>query len=1397
MYWKDNVREQSGQIPITFFFNFSPEIVYLMFKSNSPRVFGIRLWSCLVVLIGTFCFQNTTFAQNCTLACNNLVQISLDDDCNVPVVPAMILQPGSCSGAQLQVIVYQIGSTTPIATSPNVTAANIGQTLVVKVLDPNTGNSCWSNALIEDKLPPQITTTPIHLYCNWPNFEPDYLEAFDVAGAIPTVIENCGSYTLTHSDESGDVDCNGTINNMYNISAYIKRTWVATDASGNHFNKIQWIYMDRKHVSDIDWPSDVTVECTTADIDPSSTGIPTIDFVTLWPESGFCELNVNYSDQFFQICDGSYKILRTWTGFDWCLPASGGTNPVNYIQVIKVLDTKGPTFICPNNQTTSTTSSTCLANYDLPDVLVTDGCSSIKTAKATYAGPNGSPITVNGALVLNAQNKLVAQFGIAADLPKGNINVTYAITDDCGNTTTCTFIVTVVDAVAPVAICRQITQIGLGTDGMANVPSSSFDEGSYDNCNQVWYKTRRMDANPCQNNDFFHEKVKFCCTDLKDTVMVILRVYDVNPGIGDVALTAFEGHYNDCMVEVYVVDKIKPTCIAPANVTTTCEAFDPSLWSYGVSGSTDNCCLDTITNSVNYANFDTTCLKGTISRTFTAKDCAGNTSKCTQLITVNYVDDYQVKFPDDVELNACNGTMNFGTPQIFNENCELIAISHTDKVFTLVPDACFKIIRTWEVINWCTYDSNNSLYAVSNPTNTSVGPTVSNDGFNGFTYTQIIKIHDSSKPTILNCPTAAVEFCDFTNNNPALFNSASNWDPIHLTNDLCEGPVDLKVEATDDCSAANLDIRYTIFADLNGDGSQETVINSQNNSLGFSVLYSDAGAKRTAQATRNSATSFELPYGLHKIKWYVSDGCGNESVCEYAFVIKDCKKPTVVCLNGLAVNIMNTATPMIELWASDFVNYGQDNCTPSAQLVYFIRKTGTGTGIPTTSNITFTCTEVGTQTVEIWAKDKAGNADYCETYILVQDNLGNCGSTSGSVAGFILTEDVQGVEAAEVNLKGSNPALPNPGLFNMTSVTGAFNFTALPIDPNYILSAKKDVNPTNGVNTFDLVRMSKHVLNVTPFTAPCDFIAADINKNGKVTTADIVELRKLILGIYSDFPANNSWRFVDKKYQFTSANPAGEAFPEEVLVSNANDFTAIKIGDVTGDALPNNLVQADDRNAVGNLVFSIKNRELTAGEAFLVDFTAEEMVAGYQFTLGFEGLEMLEIIPGAGMDMSNFNTLSAAENMVSTSFNGTEKGQFSVKFRATTSGKLSQMLNVSSRLTAAEAYNLANENLDVAFRFEGENGQNVVAGLGFELYQNQPNPVKESTNIRFYLPNASTATLTVSDAAGRIIKLVKSDFAKGYNAISLQRSELPASGVLFYQVETSAGSATKRMIAID
>ncbi|MBK8923825.1 MAG: T9SS type A sorting domain-containing protein [Saprospirales bacterium] len=121
---------------------------------------------------------------------------------------------------------------------------------------------------------------------------------------------------------------------------------------------------------------------------------------------------------------------------------------------------------------------------------------------------------------------------------------------------------------------------------------------------------------------------------------------------------------------------------------------------------------------------------------------------------------------------------------------------------------------------------------------------------------------------------------------------------------------------------------------------------------------------------------------------------------------------------------------------------------------------------------------------------------------------------------------------------------------------------------------------------------------------------------------------------------------------------------------------------------------------------------------------------------------------------------------------------------------------MSSRITRAEAYGLnagGADKMDVALRFNGVGGP-VVSGLGFELYQNNPNPWTHRTQIGFYLPEATEATLTVYDETGRILFGETGDFAKGYNAFTLDKALLGATGMLYYKVETPADSAVKKMV---
>ena len=65
------------------------------------------------------------------------------------------------------------------------------------------------------------------------------------------------------------------------------------------------------------------------------------------------------------------------------------------------------------------------------------------------------------------------------------------------------------------------------------------------------------------------------------------------------------------------------------------------------------------------------------------------------------------------------------------------------------------------------------------------------------------------------------------------------------------------------------------------------------------------------------------------------------------------------------------------------------------------------------------------------------------------------------------------------------------------------------------------------------------------------------------------------------------------------------------------------------------------------------------------------------------------------------------------------------------------------------------------------------------------------------MPEAGFATLTVYDVSGRVLRVVEGEFAKGYNEVTLNRSEVAGTGVLYYQLDTENDSATKKMILID
>ncbi|HMX40015.1 MAG TPA: T9SS type A sorting domain-containing protein, partial [Saprospiraceae bacterium] len=341
-----------------------------------------------------------------------------------------------------------------------------------------------------------------------------------------------------------------------------------------------------------------------------------------------------------------------------------------------------------------------------------------------------------------------------------------------------------------------------------------------------------------------------------------------------------------------------------------------------------------------------------------------------------------------------------------------------------------------------------------------------------------------------------------------------------------------------------------------------------------------------------------------------------------------------------------------------------------------------------------------------------------------------------------------------------------------------------------------------------LVLISKHILGLEPLNTPYKMIAADANRSGSITTYDIVELRKLILGIYPELPNNTSWKFVDKQFVFPDpSNPFKTQWPENKTYASIKgshmqeDFVAIKVGDLNHSVMANSLSSTEERSE-GTWFMDVVAAQplgMETGEEVEVHLKPTPGAQGYQFTLYHPDLQVLELLPGEGMGTEHFGMLPA-EHALTVSWNGTQGGDFRLRLRALRPGLLSDMLQMSSRITRAEAYPLAQvgqaapKKQDVALRF----GDGTLSGVDFELYQNAPNPFMQRTSIGFHLPEAATATLSVYDEMGRLLLTRKGDYAAGYNAISLERGKWAgASGLLVYKLETDTHSATRKMTVVE
>ena len=1271
------------------------------------------------------------------LACNPLITIGLDIDCVSLVTQDMVLEGEYSCIDLLDVILHYPPATTQFVPPNLIDSTHVGYTFPYTVLNPETGNSCNGFIAVEDNIPPVIECpADLQILCNQ---DPDDLS---VTGQ-PLVID-CSPWQAAYTDQLESFLCE---EDPF-LSARITRSWIVTDVSGNATTCTQMIEILRGDLEQVTFPDDVSYSCLNVpgSLEPPVTGWPQIAGIDLLPAGDiFCGIEVTYVDEVFEDCPGMYLIVRSWTLYDFCPPDGSPFQSLTVVQNIEVNDeppvlTIGPAGYDPQNDwwvlsangIGSGPDDACGSYGPLPEAIGDGVCNEISS------------------IVVFTPLGIVPSGGIlpAPGLPLGPHQLTYVATDECGNQTQLTITVYVEDDVPPTMVCDEITDVDLTNNGEAIVPAEVFADGVYDNCCLSHFEVRRLEGDCDGNYDDFGPTVTFCCSDVGNGyVSVILRAYDC------------EGNYNDCEVQVEVNDKLPPVLLfCPPDLSISCEEYLSELAfaleqgdysvldQYGESGFLDNCSTDSEYEvTVDIDN----CASGTIVRTWTADDPSGNAPiVCTQVITVEQVSDWVVEFPPDLTGNCEDGQLpEFGEPQIFFDECELIAVSYEDTYFYVVPDACFKVVRTWTVINWCIFGQYGEEVWVEIPEceltvdwdgDGDADCRTYRDGWNDsgtpgtpdgyIQHAQIVKVIDDEAPVVT---VEDLEVC---------FEDAD-----------CNTDVVLPEPEVMDCSAG-----VTIAIETN----------LPNPTPGDPYSYSD------------------VPPGDYEVIYTVSDQCGNTTYASIEVTVKDCKAPTPYC-NELITEIMQTGMVPVSAWQFDAGSF--DNC-PGDLLLSFSENVSDTVKI-------YTCGQQGIRIVTIWVTDAAGNQAFCETTVDIQDNMEVCFGVPDIVivSGLIATEAGEPLEEAVVDVNGA--------LSQTTLADGFFAFELETLE-DYTITPSLDAGPANGVTTYDLVLITRHILGVEPLGSPYQLIAADANRSGAVTTLDLVDIRKVILLLVDHFPNNTSWRFVDADHVFV--NPfdpwQGGGFPEVINYNDLEaddlgaDFVAVKIGDVNGTAQANSQTEAGDRQTQGTWPIAFERQSLGEDRyEWTVAATAAELL-GFQFALGYdpELLEIEEVRP-ALLQPENLGRLPQLDALT-VSWHQAEPYSFregEVLFRligkTNMGGNPDELFSLRANLTAAEAYG-PGKILGVGIRSD------QGSAAGFHLFQNVPNPFRSSTTIAFQLPEAGPATLTITDVSGKVVRVLEGEYSAGFHEVELR--DLNATGLLYYQLSTPSYTATRRMIRL-
>ncbi len=1021
---------------------------------------------------------------------------------------------------------------------------------------------------------------------------------------------------------------------------------------------------------------------------------------------------------------------------------SGNTASCSF--TVTVADAEVPVFTeCPVSMTVSNVEAQCGAYVEYTVPSATDNCD-IPTV--THAGGEG--------------------IGNPGFLPVGATTLSYTAVDATGNSTVCSFTVTVVDDEAPVAVCpASIPDVVLDASGNASLPANIGDGSSTDNCSATETTTAlaftcadigvqavtltavdpsgNTHSTSCSFNVVDNTPPVLTCQDITASLdnagqfvlyngLFEVDVTDncevsggggVSPNIVTCAqagqvieVSVFRFDVNDnvgyCTANVTVVDDTPPSILCPATIAVS---NDPGLCSaivnYAITTS-DNCSEGSWEQTDGLAS-GATFPVGTTTNAFLATDASGNTATCSFTIMVNDTEVPTITCPANVQANNragyCSAFVEFSIG--IADNCGVESLVQTGG---LASGASFPVGVTTNSFTAEDFAGNTASCSFTVTVADAEAPTFSvcpEGGIFSSLPDQCGAYVDYELPEAVdNCTTVTVNLVSGTGNSGGFFPVGENIEHYEAVD--AAGNVStcmFSIVVIDDIAPViNCPADMTVGTDA---GVCEAVVN-------YTVSASDNCGSATWEQTGGLSGGSAFPTGMTINTFIATDVIGNIALCSFTVTVSDTEAPTAVCPANIEVSNEQDQCSAV----TDFSVSASDNCG--------VMSTNQTSGLATGSAF-----PVGTTVNTFEVADAAGNTATCSFSVTVNDTEAPTITCPADVS----LENQTGLCSAI--LAYSITAADNCSGATLVQTEGLASGSAFPVGLT--------------TNTFFITDASGN-------TASCSFIVTVSDTEAPVVTAELA--------------------FIDCINQTD-----GDLYEVNWTVSDNCDTDPTELAVIALPEMTSPTVIFKKKNKK-SLKFKLASNEITVeapGNTGAQDWWAQiQADGGVAVTLGQE----------IGMLANN--------------------GSDNIQYGFSNSGELTQIKNDSLTLVVTatdDAGNTASHAVETYLQCTGANNNRLAAErtgeTGIETDLNSveesgltayPNPFKDQLTIHYELGSASSVSLEMYDLNGRrIASLVQATQEAGvyevvWNAQSGSVQPLTA-GLYVIRLQTNAGVRTSKV----